>query len=85
MVSCSDSGVGPELLFDRGPGDLFAVCVAGNFVTQDGLGSLKCGAAVGGAGEGGGSGVGRCGLGPGMPVPAPSTLQTARRLRGYKG
>ena len=35
-----------ELAFDQGPGDLFVVRVAGNFVTPDGLGSLEYGAAV---------------------------------------
>jgi carbonic anhydrase len=46
ILSCSDSRVAPELAFDQGPGDLFVVRVAGNFVTNDGLGSLEFGAAV---------------------------------------
>jgi carbonic anhydrase len=46
ILGCADSRVAPELAFDRGPGDLFVVRVAGNFVTPDGLASLEFGAAV---------------------------------------
>lgn len=46
ILSCADSRVAPELTFDQGPGELFIVRVAGNFVTPDGLGSLEYGAAV---------------------------------------
>ena len=46
VLGCADSRVAPELAFDQGPGDLFVVRVAGNFVTPDGLGSLEFGAAV---------------------------------------
>jgi carbonic anhydrase len=46
IVSCSDSRVAPEILFDQGPGDLFVVRVAGNFVNEDGLATLEYGAAV---------------------------------------
>ncbi|MHB8884333.1 MAG: carbonic anhydrase [Methylovirgula sp.] len=46
ILSCSDSRVVPELAFDQGPGDLFAVRVAGNFVDEDGLASLEYGAAM---------------------------------------
>ncbi len=46
IVSCSDSRVSPELAFDQGPGDLFVVRVAGNFVNRDGLASLEYGAQV---------------------------------------
>lgn len=46
IVSCSDSRVAPELLFDQGPGELFVVRVAGNFINEDGLASLEYGAAV---------------------------------------
>ena len=46
ILSCADSRVAPELAFDRGPGELFVVRVAGNFVSPDGLASLEYGAAV---------------------------------------
>ncbi|CAB3930006.1 Carbonic anhydrase [Achromobacter insolitus] len=42
----SDSRVAPELAFDQGPGDLFIVRVAGNFVNEDGLASLEYGTLV---------------------------------------
>jgi len=41
IIGCSDSRVLAEMVFDRGPGDLFIVRVAGNFVTEKGLGSLE--------------------------------------------
>lgn len=41
ILSCSDSRVAPELTFDQGPGDLFVVRVAGNFVNDDGLASIE--------------------------------------------
>jgi carbonic anhydrase len=41
ILSCADSRVSPELLFDQGPGDLFVVRLAGNFVDDDGLASLE--------------------------------------------
>lgn len=43
IVGCADSRVSPELAFDQGPGDLFVVRVAGNFVNEDGLASLEYG------------------------------------------
>lgn len=43
LVSCADSRVAPELAFDQGPGELFVVRVAGNFVNDDGLASLEYG------------------------------------------
>ena len=46
ILSCSDSRVAPEFAFDQGPGELFVVRVAGNFVTTDGLASLEYGAKV---------------------------------------
>ncbi|WP_297584400.1 carbonic anhydrase [Roseibium sp.] len=46
VVTCSDSRVVPELIFDQGPGDIFVVRVAGNFINEDGLASLEYGAAV---------------------------------------
>jgi carbonic anhydrase len=41
VLSCSDSRVAPELLFEQGPGDIFVVRVAGNFVNVDGLASME--------------------------------------------
>src|SRR2546429_8160333 len=41
IVSCSDSRVPPEIVFDQGLGDLFIVRVAGNVVNGQGLGSLE--------------------------------------------
>lgn len=41
ILTCSDSRVPPELLFDRGFGDLFIVRVAGNIVTRFGIGTLE--------------------------------------------
>jgi carbonic anhydrase len=46
ILGCADSRVAPELAFDQGPGELFVVRVAGNFVTPEGLGSLEYGVAV---------------------------------------
>ncbi|CAO3431254.1 carbonic anhydrase [Azospirillum endophyticum] len=46
IVSCADSRVSPEILFDQGPGELFIVRVAGNFVNDDGLASLEYGVKV---------------------------------------
>ena len=41
VLSCSDSRVAPELLFEQGPGEVFVVRVAGNFVNPDGLASME--------------------------------------------
>jgi carbonic anhydrase len=41
VLCCSDSRVAPEFVFDQGPGELFVVRIAGNFVTPDGLASLE--------------------------------------------
>jgi carbonic anhydrase len=43
VLSCADSRISPELAFDQGPGDLFVVRLAGNFVNDDGLASLEYG------------------------------------------
>lgn len=40
VVTCSDSRVPPEIIFDRGIGDMFVVRVAGNILEPAGLGSL---------------------------------------------
>jgi len=41
VLSCSDSRVPPEVVFDQGLGDLFVVRVAGNSSDPTGLGSLE--------------------------------------------
>lgn len=41
IVSCSDSRVPPEILFDQALGDLFVIRVAGNIVTPPELGSIE--------------------------------------------
>ena len=41
IVSCSDSRVPPELVFDEGLGDLFVVRVAGNVLNDENLGSIE--------------------------------------------
>jgi carbonic anhydrase len=46
LLSCADSRVTPEILFDEGIGDLFDIRVAGNVVTPEVLGSLEYAVAV---------------------------------------
>ena len=41
VLSCIDSRVSSELIFDQGMGDLFSVRIAGNFVNEDILGSME--------------------------------------------
>jgi len=41
VVSCSDSRVAPEVLFDQGIGDLFVIRTAGEVVTEVELGSIE--------------------------------------------
>lgn len=41
IVSCSDSRVVPDLIFDQNPGDLFVVRLAGNIVNEDAYASLE--------------------------------------------
>src|SRR5436189_3330112 len=41
VLSCSDSRVPPEIIFDQGLGDLFIVRVAGNVINDEGLGSIE--------------------------------------------
>ncbi|MBD2100466.1 carbonic anhydrase [Leptolyngbya sp. FACHB-261] len=46
MLSCADSRVPSEIVFDQGVGDLFVVRVAGNVVTPETIGSLEFSSAV---------------------------------------
>ncbi|HAM50328.1 MAG TPA: carbonic anhydrase [Nitrospiraceae bacterium] len=43
VISCSDSRVAPEIIFDQGLGDIFVVRVAGNVVEATTLGSIEYG------------------------------------------
>jgi carbonic anhydrase len=49
VVTCSDSRLSPELIFDQGIGDLFVVRTAGNTVDAENLGSVEYATAVLGA------------------------------------
>ena len=44
ILSCADSRVPPEIIFDQGLGDLFVVRVAGNVAADTEIGSLEYGA-----------------------------------------
>lgn len=41
ILSCIDSRVSSELIFDQGIGDVFSVRIAGNFINKDILGSME--------------------------------------------
>jgi carbonic anhydrase len=41
ILTCSDSRVPPEIIFDQGLGDLFVIRSAGNLVDDIGLGSIE--------------------------------------------
>ncbi len=41
VLGCSDSRVPVETIFDQVPGNVFVVRVAGNYLTDDGLGSIE--------------------------------------------
>ena len=41
VLSCIDSRVSAELVFDQGLGDIFSVRIAGNFINEDILGSME--------------------------------------------
>lgn len=43
VLSCADSRVPPEVIFDQGVGDLFVVRIAGNFVNDAAVGSFEFG------------------------------------------
>lgn len=49
IISCIDSRVPVEHVFDKGVGDIFVARVAGNFVNEDILGSTEFGTAVAGS------------------------------------
>jgi carbonic anhydrase len=41
ILSCIDSRVSAELVFDQGLGDIFSIRIAGNFINSDILGSME--------------------------------------------
>ena len=49
VLSCIDSRVPAELVFDQGIGDIFSARVAGNIVNEDVLGSIEYGCKVAGS------------------------------------
>ena len=49
ILSCIDSRVPAELVFDQGIGDIFSVRVAGNIVNEDVLGSMEYACKVAGS------------------------------------
>lgn len=49
VVSCLDSRVSPEIVFDQGLGDIFSARVAGNIIDDDITGSLEFATKVSGA------------------------------------
>ncbi|NQV71597.1 carbonic anhydrase [bacterium] len=49
ILSCIDSRVPPEIVFDQGLGDVFSPRIAGNFVNTDILGSMEFATAVAGS------------------------------------
>lgn len=49
VLSCIDSRVPVELVFDQGIGDIFSARVAGNIVNEDILGSIEYGCKVAGS------------------------------------
>ena len=48
ILSCIDSRVSPELVFDQGLGDIFSIRIAGNFINKDILGSMEFACKLGG-------------------------------------
>lgn len=41
VLTCADSRVTPELIFDQGIGDVFVIRVAGNVATKEAIGSIQ--------------------------------------------
>src|SRR5436190_14973819 len=41
VLACADSRVAPELVFDKGLGELFVIRIAGNVADKDALGSIE--------------------------------------------
>lgn len=49
ILSCIDSRVPSELIFDLGVGDIFSIRIAGNVVNEDILGSMEFGCGIAGS------------------------------------
>lgn len=49
VLSCIDSRIPAEMVFDQGIGDLFSVRIAGNFINDDILGSMEFASKLAGA------------------------------------
>ncbi|MBP9112993.1 MAG: hypothetical protein KBF88_09315 [Polyangiaceae bacterium] len=49
ILSCIDSRVSAELVFDQGLGDIFSIRIAGNFIDEDILGSMEFTCKIAGA------------------------------------
>lgn len=49
ILSCIDSRVPAELIFDQGLGDIFSIRIAGNFINDDILGSMEFACKIAGA------------------------------------
>ncbi len=49
VLSCIDSRVSAELVFDQGLGDIFSIRIAGNFINEDILGSMEFACKVAGS------------------------------------
>ena len=49
ILSCIDSRVSAELVFDQGLGDIFSIRIAGNFINKDILGSMEFACKLGGS------------------------------------
>ena len=49
ILSCIDSRVPPELIFDQGIGDIFSIRIAGNVISDDVIGSMEFACRIAGA------------------------------------
>jgi len=49
ILSCIDSRVPAEIVFDQGIGDIFSIRIAGNFINDDILGSMEFGCKAAGS------------------------------------
>ena len=49
ILSCIDSRVPAEMVFDQGLGDVFSIRIAGNFINEDILGSMEFGCKAAGS------------------------------------